>query len=82
MGPIESIIQMKLLLVVHSIKLDAFKACADPILNITFWYVLEFNSDFTAVSSFVGFNDLLKLPFLFLIKDTSSLRAFDEKLTL
>jgi hypothetical protein len=50
---------MQLLLVVHSIKLNAFKTGADPVLNIAFRNMLEFDSDFAAVSLFVSFNDFL-----------------------
>lgn len=72
MRPIQPIVKIQLLLVVHSIVLDSFKTGADPVLNFLFRDVQEFNSNFPAVGLLVGFNDLLKFPMLLLIKDTSS----------
>jgi hypothetical protein len=42
--------------------------------------VLEFNSDFAAVSVLVGFNHLLKFPLLLLSKNATLSGALNEKL--
>ncbi len=71
-GPIQPIVKMQLFFVGHPIVLDPFKTGADPVLNFLFRYVQEFNSNFPAVGLRVGFNDLLKFPFLLLIEDATS----------
>lgn len=57
-SPVESVIKMYFLFVGHSVVLNTFEACANPIANICLWDVAELDSNLATVSLFVSCNDI------------------------
>jgi len=60
--PVESVVQVNLISVIHFFVLDTLKFEADPIADVTLWNVHELHTNLAAVSLMVCLNDILELP--------------------
>lgn len=54
MSPGKTVKELALLFLRHLLELETFEVISDPVADLTIWNVHEFNTNFMAVSLFVG----------------------------
>lgn len=81
MSPIQSVVKVELLLVIHAVVLDTLKVNSNPIANIALRDVGEFNANLTAVGILVGLDDVSKLPDALLLQNSGGMWQFNRELT-
>ena len=69
MRPLETVIQVQLLIIGHLVVLNALEVNADPVTNSSIGDMLEFDANLTTVCCFVRVDDITKLPDSFLCHD-------------
>lgn len=82
MGPLKTVVEVKFLLVSHTVELDTLEVDSDPITDNSFGNVGELDSYLTAVRCFICFNDLMQLPIFLLTHDRTLMGELDVELTL
>ena len=80
-GPVEAIVEMKLLLISHLHVLDAFKVNSDPVADISLGNMVELNTNLRAVSSLVGLNDVSEFPNFLLLQNAGLVWQLNQKFT-
>jgi hypothetical protein len=61
-GPLETVVQVQLLIVSHLVVLNTFEVYANPVTNSSVGNMLEFDADLTTICCFVCLDNITKLP--------------------
>lgn len=79
--PVESVVQVDLLCISHTVVLDALEVEADPVADVALGNVRELDSDLAAVGGLVCLNDVFELPGALLGQDARLVRKLNVELS-